>query len=97
MLISVPKGNPYLGNWFNPSIWVEHGLVSVMDKFNMISNVAQRRCSGTEPGNSCNSRNNPKCQVCLSRQLLSHLLTEACQDLHDGRKQTTFGADTEAK
>lgn len=46
-LISALKGNPYLVNWFNPSIAVVHGLVSVTDKCNMISGaVARRRCGG---------------------------------------------------
>lgn len=58
-LISAPKGNPYLVNWFNPSIAVVHGLVSVTDKWNVISGVGvRRRCGGAEPGNSRNSRPN---------------------------------------
>lgn len=65
MLISVLKGNPYLVNWFNPSISVVHGLVSVTDKCNMISEaVAQRRYGGAELGNSRNSRPNVRF-VCL--------------------------------
>lgn len=58
-LISALKGNPYLVNWFNPSIAVVHGLVSVTDKWNVISGVGVRsRCGGAESGNSHNSRPN---------------------------------------
>lgn len=65
MLISVLKGNPYLVNWFNPSISVVHGLVSVTDKCNMISEaVAQRRYGSAEPANCRNSRPNVRF-VCL--------------------------------
>lgn len=65
MLISVLKGNPYLVNWFNPSISLVHGLVSVTDKCNMISEaVARRRYGGAEPGNSRHSRPNVRF-VCL--------------------------------
>lgn len=37
MLITVVKGNPYLLNWFNPSILVVHGLVFAIAKSNVIS------------------------------------------------------------
>lgn len=36
-LVRALKGNPYLVNWFNPSIALVHGLVSVTDKRNVIS------------------------------------------------------------
>lgn len=42
MLIRALKGNPYLVNWFNPSISLVHGLVSVTDKCNMISEASPR-------------------------------------------------------
>lgn len=65
MLISVLKGNPYLVNWFNPSIWLVHGLVSVTDECNMISEaVARQRYGGAEPGNSRRNRPNVRF-VCL--------------------------------
>lgn len=40
-LTSVLEGNPYLLNWFNPSISVVHGLVFVADKCNMISEACR--------------------------------------------------------
>lgn len=65
MLISVLKGNPYLVNWFNPSISLVHGLVSVTDKCNMIREaVARRRYGSAELGNSRRSRPNVRF-VCL--------------------------------
>lgn len=52
-LMSVLRANPHLVDWFNPSISLVHGLVSVTDKRNAISRglaatVARRRrrCGG---------------------------------------------------
>ena len=54
MLISVLKGNPYLVNWFNPSISVVHCLVFVMAKCNVISEVC------------CGCHKNPKVALLYS-------------------------------
>lgn len=79
MLIRALKGNPYLVNWFNPSISLVHGLVSVTDKCNMISEASPRLLLADAEGTAARSRNSGKsrlgCQVCLSPwQFLSHLL-----------------------
>lgn len=76
MLIRVLKGNPYLVNWFNPSISVVHGLVSVTDKCNMISEALPADAEGTAAWSRGKSRTSrPRYQVSLSPwRLLSHLL-----------------------
>lgn len=76
MLIRVLKGNPYLVNWFNPSISVVHGLVSVTDKCNMISEALPADAEGTAAWSRGKSRNSrPRYQVSPSPwRLLSHLL-----------------------
>lgn len=79
MLIRALKGNPYLVNWFNPSISLVHGLVSVTDKCNVISEASPRLLLADAEGAAAGSRNSgkrrPGYQVRPSpRQLVSHLL-----------------------
>lgn len=78
MLIRALKGNPYLVNWFNPSISLVHGLVSVTDKCNMISEASPRLLLADAEGTAARSRNGgksrPGCQVRLSPwRFVSHL------------------------
>lgn len=77
MLIRALKGNPYLVNWFNPYISVVHGLVSVTDKRNMISEASPRLLLADAEGTAAQSRNSgnsrPRYEASLSH-LLSHLL-----------------------
>lgn len=74
MLIRALKGNPYLVNWFNPSISLVHGLVSVTDKCNMISEASPPLLLADAEGTAESEQCRPGYQVRLSpRQLVSHL------------------------